>query len=154
MEFSRETSIGYLINQLARVFSNALQQRIKPLGLSTGVFPVMIHLWEKDGLTQKELVALVGIEQATMANTLNRMERDGLITRTKGTKDARERVVELTIQGRELRKPALEAATAQNEALMVGLCLEEQCQLIDLVSKATIALTENDGRALHAVSRA
>ncbi|WP_299479528.1 MarR family transcriptional regulator [uncultured Roseibium sp.] len=140
MNFSRETSIGYLLNHLARLFSNALQQRIKPLGLSTGVFPVMIHLWENDGITQKQLVDLVGIEQATMANTLNRMERDGLVIRKKGPKDARERQVYLTELGLALRDPALNEASTQNEALLAGLTGAEQRQLISLASKLLMTL--------------
>lgn len=36
---------------------------------------LLICLWEKDSLTQKQLVAQLAIEQATIANTLNRMER-------------------------------------------------------------------------------
>ena len=56
MRFSKDTSAGYLVNDLARRFAAALQARIKPLGLSTGVFPVMVQLWEDDGLTQTELV--------------------------------------------------------------------------------------------------
>lgn len=56
----------HLINHLARLFAGALQDGIHPLGLSTGVFPIMVHLWDQDGLTQKELVGRVEIEQATM----------------------------------------------------------------------------------------
>lgn len=140
MGFSRKTSVGYLLNHLARLFSYALQRRIKPLGLSTGVFPVMVHLWEGDGVTQKQLVELVGVEQGTMANTLNRMERDGLIVRKKGSKDGRERKVHLTEQGISLREPALKAAAAQNEALLAELTGTEQRQLISLVSRLLISL--------------
>ena len=56
MTFSKDSSAGYLVNDLARRFAAALQARIKPIGLSTGVFPVMVQLWEDDGLTQTELV--------------------------------------------------------------------------------------------------
>lgn len=79
MQFTKTQSAGYLINHIARVFARGLAARIRPLGLTTGTFPALLALWETDGLTQKQLVERLDIEQATMANTLARMERDGLI---------------------------------------------------------------------------
>ena len=89
MSFVKNDSAGYLINHMARLFAQELTARIKPLGLTTGTFPALLELWDQDGLTQKQLVTRLGIEQATMANTLNRMERDGLVTRRKDPKDGR-----------------------------------------------------------------
>lgn len=142
MAFSRQTSPGYLINHLARLFMGALQDGIKPLGLTTGVFPVMVHLWEQDGVTQKELVHQVGIEQATMANTLARMERDNLITRQTDPKDGRLRQIWLTAYGRALRGPALEIAMERNRSVLAGLSCHEQQQIVDLVSKAILTFEE------------
>ncbi|WP_127114753.1 MarR family winged helix-turn-helix transcriptional regulator [Shimia sediminis] len=136
MTFSRQTSSGYLINHLARLFAGALQEGIKPLGLSTGVFPIMVHLWDQDGLTQKELVDRVGIEQATMAKTLARMERDNLILRRADKDDRRVRRAWLTQHGETLRDPALTVAVTQNALVLAGLSAEEQNQVVQLVSKA------------------
>lgn len=136
MTFSRRTSSGYLINHLARLFAGALQDGIKPLGLSTGVFPIMVHLWDQDGLTQKELVDRVGIEQATMANTLARMERDGLIKRRPDAEDRRVRRAWLTQHGKALQDPALAVAMAQNATVLAGLSDQEQRQIVQLISKA------------------
>ncbi len=143
MTFSREKSPGYLINHLARLFANALQEQIKPLGLSTGVFPIMVHLWESDGLTQKQLVERVGIEQATMANTLARMERDGLVIRRRDTEDGRIRQTWLTEHGKSLKEPTLKRASKQNELILEGLSEAEQEQIVALISKA---IKENSER--------
>ncbi|QRF68533.1 MarR family transcriptional regulator [Ponticoccus alexandrii] len=136
MPFSPDTSAGYLINDLARRFAAALQAQIKPMGLSTGVFPIMVQLWEKDGLTQAELVRLVGIEQATMANTLARMQRDGLIERRRSDADGRVQENRLTEKGKGLHVPAIEAALAVNKSALSGLSPEERDQFLGLLSKA------------------
>ncbi len=81
MAFEKNSSAGYLANHMARLFAAGLQRRIKPLGLATGQFPALVALWQKEGQTQKDLVAALDIEQATLANTLSRMERDGLVIR-------------------------------------------------------------------------
>ncbi len=136
MTFSMRGSAGYLTNHLARLFAAGLQARIRPLGLSTGVFPVMLQLWERDGLTQKELVDRLGIEQATVANTLARMERDGLITRRSDAQDGRIKRTWLTDHGRALRDPAIAAAQAENADALSGLTGAERAQLLTLLNKA------------------
>lgn len=136
MSLSPDTSPGYLVNHLARIFAAALQARIKPMGLSTGVFPVMLHLWQQDGLTQRDLVARVGVEQATMANTLSRMERDGLILRRADNADGRMRRVWLTERGKTLQAEATQAAAQENETVLAGLSDAEREQLLSLLQKA------------------
>jgi len=136
MPFSRSESAGYLVNHLARLFAHALQAKIKPLGLSTGVFPVLLNLWERDGLTQKQLVDQVDVEQATMANTLARMERDKLVVRKRDDEDGRVQRIWLTDKARALHGPATEAAGAVNRDLLAGLSEDERAQMLGLIRKA------------------
>ncbi|WP_324754108.1 MarR family winged helix-turn-helix transcriptional regulator [Roseovarius sp. Pro17] len=135
MEFTKEQSAGYLANHLARQFARGLTARIKPLGLTTGTFPALLELWERDGLTQKDLVERLDIEQATMANTLARMERDGLIRRERDDNDGRVQRIWLTDHARALRIPAIKAAMAENVAALAALSQSEQRQFIDLMQR-------------------
>lgn len=89
MAFEKQKSPGYLANHMARLVAQGLHARIKPLGLVPGQFAALAALWEENGPTQTELIARSNIEQATMANTLSRMERDGLIHRTRHPSDGR-----------------------------------------------------------------
>ena len=54
--------------------------------------------------TQAELLDLIGIEQPTMAFTLRRMERDGIIERSPDPEHGRKSLVKLT--ARAARDPA------------------------------------------------
>ena len=125
MEFDRMTSAGYLVNNLARLLVELLRNRIAPLGIVPGQFPALLALWEKDGLTQKELLATLDIEQATLANTLTRMERDGLLTRKEHPADARARTIHLTEKGRSIRDAAHQAALQINQDVLADLSKEE-----------------------------
>ena len=120
MKSFKEQSAGYLINHVARLFARGLTARIKPLGLTTGTFPALLELWDQDGLTQKKLVARLDIEQATMANTLNRMDRDGLVIRRKDPSDGRAQRVWLTDRVRSLKDAAIAAAIEENAASLAG----------------------------------
>jgi DNA-binding MarR family transcriptional regulator len=125
MEFDRMNSAGYLVNNLARLLVEILRKRVAPLGIVPGQFPALLALWEKDGLTQKELLAMLDIEQATLANTLIRMERDGLITRKEHPADARARTIHVTERGLSIRDEAYRTAMQINEEVLADLSDEE-----------------------------
>jgi DNA-binding MarR family transcriptional regulator len=133
MEFEKENSAGYLVNHMARLFAKGLQERIAPLGIVIGQFPILLELWQKDGVSQRELLAKLDVEQATLANTLNRMERDGLIRRTKNPADARAQQIWLTEHTMQLRNKAYQSAQAQNSAALRALNDAEQAQLMDFM---------------------
>ncbi|NKN31899.1 MarR family winged helix-turn-helix transcriptional regulator [Marichromatium bheemlicum] len=145
MTFSRDDSAGYLANHLARLFARELQARIKPLGLSIGTFPALLVLWEGDGLTQRELIAALDIEQPTMANTLARMERDGLIQRRRDPHDGRAQRIWLTETARALEGPATAAATAVNARALAGLSATERATFVALMRKVVAGLQPDDG---------
>lgn len=92
------------MNHIARQFAILLGEGLKPLGIAPAQFPILLELWQKDGLSQQELVERADLKQATIANTLARMERDGLITREPNPDDARSRLIMLTEQARALQQ--------------------------------------------------
>ena len=126
MDFRKNDSAGFLVNHMARLFAKGLQDRITAFGITTGQFPILLELWEEDGLRQSELVARINVEQATVANTLNRMERDGLIKRTKHPSDARAQQITLTDKALAIKDRAYEAANTQNKLALSGLSKTEQ----------------------------
>ncbi|MGE6739618.1 MarR family winged helix-turn-helix transcriptional regulator [Allorhizobium pseudoryzae] len=120
MGFERSESALYLANQLAKGLSRALQKRAAALGFSPGQFPVLLALWEEDGLTQRQLLDRLEVEQATLANTLSRMERDSLIARSPHPNDRRAQIIALTERGRELEALALDAAAQADDEVFKG----------------------------------
>ena len=126
MTLDKDRSAGYIVNHMARLFAAALTERIQPLGLTTGQFPILLQLWREEGLTQKQLVERLDLEQATIANTLTRMERDGLILRKPHPEDGRSQCIHLTRKARSLEEPATKAAQAVNEIALKSLRAEER----------------------------
>jgi len=103
MTFQKTEAAGDLTNHMARLFANGLQRRIQPLGLAPAQFMTLLELWDEDGLTQKQLLDRLDVEQATMANTLRRMERDGWIVRRPRPDDGRAHQAWLTPKARAMR---------------------------------------------------
>jgi DNA-binding MarR family transcriptional regulator len=147
MDFKRDQSAGYIINHLARLFASALQARIEPMGASVGQFPLLLLLWEEDGLSQTEISTVLGIEKATVTNTLNRMERDRLITRSRDPNDARRSLVHLTPIGQGLQKELLDMACEVNGRAAMGVSREEHDMFLK-IAKKMIANLEADKQAV------
>lgn len=121
MHFEKDTSAGYLVNHLARLFGIALTERLKPLNLAPAQFMVLLVLWREAGLSQRQLVERLSVEQATMANTLGRMERDGLIERRPHPQDGRVQLIFPTARAVALEAAATDAAARVNAAALAGL---------------------------------
>jgi len=135
MEFKTSGSAGFLTNHMARLFAHGLARRIEPLGLAPAQFMILLELWEKDGRTQKELVQLLDVEQATIANTLARMERDGLVKRKPNEADGRSQLIYMTARAKSLKEPAITAAHAQNTLALGELSKDEISQFLDLIRR-------------------
>ena len=93
---SREPSLGEVVNRTARLLRRLADRRLAPLGLSSGYLPVLTALMPGERLSQKVLTERAGIEQPTMAATLGRMERDGVIARQPDPDDRRSALFRLT----------------------------------------------------------
>lgn len=128
-------SAGYLMNHIARQFAILLSEGLKPLGIAPAQFPILIELWQKDGLSQQELVERADLKQATIANTLARMERDGLIVREPNPEDARSRLIMLTEHARALQRQSTEIAQKINQEALSDLSADEQGRFLEMAEK-------------------
>lgn len=122
----RYVSEGYLANWAARLFFQAMDRAIRPQGLTPAYVPVLLTIGDQGEVTQSELATAIAIEQPTMAGTLARMERDGLVERRTHAKDRRKSLIRLTAQGREKIKVVREAVSAINAQAVDGFSEEER----------------------------
>ena len=113
-EFVIEDSLGYLINRVARAVASQLAEELRPAGVGIGPWAVLMFLWARDGMSQAELSRWVAIEPPTMVRTIDRMERDGLVTRAPDPRDGRVTRIHLTERGRSLRDELVPKAVMVN----------------------------------------
>ena len=141
-EFDREKSLGYLVNLAGRLLGRALDRRLAGYGVSLGQFPLLLVLWEEEGLTQTEIARRLEIEQPTVANTLKRMERDGLVTAAPDPRHSRRVLIALTERGRALEAPLKNEALQVNRRASADLSPEELAGFRATLAKLVAALTE------------
>ena len=116
-----ESSIGYLVRDVHRAFSRALQARIAAHGVSMGQWFFLRALWEEDGLTQRELSQRVGMMEPTTVTALNSMERRGFVERVRNAHDRRKVNIFLTPKGRALREVLLPCSAQVNSQATHGV---------------------------------
>lgn len=132
----RQESLGYQVNLLARLLAMELRTRTLPHGVVPGQFAQLLALFEHDGVTQSELLELVRIDQSTLAHTLKRMERDGLIERSVDPADGRRSLIVLTPRARALEQVLVQAAEDTNAVATAGFTDAEKRELMRLVARA------------------
>jgi DNA-binding MarR family transcriptional regulator len=130
----RRMSLGYQVNHAARLFAQSLRARIEPHGVVPGQFAQLLALYEEEGLTQQQLCERVGIDPSTMAHTLKRMERDGLVRRRPDPDDRRRAVVTLTPRARSLEPVLTQAARDVNALATRGIPKRDVSALLVTVS--------------------
>jgi MarR family transcriptional regulator for hemolysin len=141
----RDASAGYMTNLAARLFQRAVDESLRDLGVSAGYLPVLFALGDGNEMTQMALARTVVIEQPTMAATLTRMERDGLVRRRPDPEDGRSSLISLTSAA--LKKVrTVEAAVAKvNARALGGLSEKEQAAFMAALTKIVAALRPDDG---------
>jgi len=91
--------IGLLLTRAAKAISRAFDDALAGAGGSLPMWQVLVSLKAKEHGAQRTLAEAVGIEGPTLTHHLNRMEAEGLLTRTRDPENRRVHRVELTDAG-------------------------------------------------------
>ncbi|WP_187170504.1 MarR family winged helix-turn-helix transcriptional regulator [Salidesulfovibrio onnuriiensis] len=102
-----------------------LGQKLAPYDIRPGQIPLLLCLWEQDGISQKHLLEKVHVEQPTLANTLKRMERDKLLRMERDPLDLRKCVYYLTERGQKVRSVVEAALTDVRDICEKGLSVND-----------------------------
>jgi DNA-binding MarR family transcriptional regulator len=125
MRLERGRAAGHLTAWASRLYARLIDRRLAMIGVSSGYLPVFFALADGQALSQKALVEQAAIEQSTMAATLARMVRDGLVQRQPDPKDGRAVLFSLTPQALAKVPAIAETGAAANAEAMEGLTPEQ-----------------------------
>jgi MarR family transcriptional regulator, organic hydroperoxide resistance regulator len=123
---SPSQSLDFLLAQVARLHHHRAHELLDELRLYRGQPPVLLALWEQDGLTHRELAQKLEITPATITRMIQRMEKSGFVERRPDRRDQRISRVHLTEAGQHIRA-RLQAVFDQMELEdFTGFTLEER----------------------------
>lgn len=93
---------GIRFSMLSRLWRRIIDQKMAAAGWADISWSPLVHLDEAgDGVSQKELAALVGIDGSSLVRLLDTLESRGHIQRHPDADDRRIKQVKLTAEGRK-----------------------------------------------------
>ena len=110
----------------SRLMTQAYYPLLKALGISYPQYLVMMILWEKDRQPVNDIAKRLLLETNTVTPLLQRMEKEGLVSRQKDPVDSRKVIVSLTDKGREMEAEAAEVPHCITGRLNCSESLMEQ----------------------------
>lgn len=137
----RDGAIGYLVTYAQKLLHRGLGEGLQKHGVTVAQWMVLVVLWETDGLSQKELSQRVAVETATLSRTVDRMERDGLVTRDRSETDRRQVHVRLTEYGAGLWRDLVPEAEANQDRALTGISEDEEEVLRGLLKRVITNMT-------------
>ena len=90
---------------------------LDPLDLTYTQYIALLILWERDGLSVKDLGDRMFLDSGTLTPLLRKLEEKGYVSRTRDPADERSVVVTLTPAGMDLREKAVDIPAS------VGACM-------------------------------
>ena len=131
-----ENQLCFRLYSAARLTMGAYHPYLDPLGITYPQYLVLLVLWEQDKQPVCDIGKRLMLDTNTMTPLLQRMEKAGLITRTRGKEDTRQRIVSLTKQGKALYEQAQHIPESMSKEVMASEEeLKEILQMIPLLDK-------------------
>ena len=111
------------------------EQSIEKVGLCLTDFAALEALLHKGPLTISQIREKVMLASGSMTAAIDRLEQRGLVVRTATSGDRRARIVELTLEGKQVATACFERHAKDLEALMSVLSAKEKHQLYASLKK-------------------
>jgi len=133
-------SVGYRLKEATSALHAAMEDVLRPLGLTITQYSTLELLAQRPGLSSAELARGTFVTRQSMGSVLQSLAGAGLVTRAEHAPHGRALPVELTEAGRE-RLRAASTAVRQVERTMLGEVGEAETDALrDLLDRCIRAL--------------
>lgn len=118
-------SIGYWMTVATQAYHRAVSEELAPHGITYRQSMVLGWLAVEGELSQSELAGKMMVEPPTLVGILDRMERDGWITRNGCPSDRRKKMIRATAAAEPIWEKVLQCASRVRAAATEGLSDDE-----------------------------
>lgn len=120
--------------------TRAYRTKLIKVGLTYTQYLVLMVLWEKDGLSVKDIAKELHLDSATITPLLKRLETEGFVTRERSLIDERIVNVFLTNHGRDIQSQVAEMqkGIACQTGLLDDQFIELRSSLHELIDNINI----------------
>ncbi len=139
-EFKLDNQLCFRLYTASRLVSQAYHPLLSEYGLTYPQYLVLLVLWEKDAQPVNDIAKRLFLETNTVTPLLQRMEKEGILTRSRGKKDARQMIVNLTEAGKGLKGKLTNVPRTIASSVLCNSITEETisglfCMLDDIIHR-------------------
>ena len=128
-------TLPFLIYRIAAKVADSVNKEFAPLGLNIYAARVLILLKLGDERTVGDLAEHASLDQTTVSHILRRLQRQGLVARTRQEHDNRSVLVSLTNEGKRVATFCWESAQTHDALLRKGLSAANVAELKQMLRK-------------------
>ncbi|MFK0024874.1 MarR family winged helix-turn-helix transcriptional regulator [Streptomyces sp. NPDC090798] len=141
-----ETSLGYLLKEASSALRAAMEEVLRPLGMSVTHYSCIELLAQRPGLSNSELARGAFVTRQTMNVLLQTLERDGYVTRPAAAPVGKVLPTRLTPRGRRSLEKASAAVRSVEARMLAGLTETEQSDAFRIMQSMIHSLRgDNEG---------
>jgi DNA-binding MarR family transcriptional regulator len=127
--------VCFALYSASRATTQAYRRILEPWGLTYPQYLVLVTLWSDDARTIGELGATLALDSGTLSPLVRRLEKAGLVIRTRRPGDERVVEVALTPEGSALRTRM--SSVSGEIATCMGIDLATAHDLLDSLHRLT-----------------
>lgn len=140
-----DTSLGYLLKEAASALRLAMEDVLRPLGMTITHYSCLELLAQRPGLSNSDLARGAFVTRQTMNTLLLSLERDGLVTRPERPLSGRTLPARLTPAGEQSLRAASHAVRGVEERMLSALSPTQQAEAGHHLRAMVSALAPKDG---------
>ena len=99
--------------------------RLNDIDIPPEQWPILLSLWEKDGVNQQDLCNATLKDKPSMTRLIDNMERQHLVVRISDKRDRRTNLIHLTKTGRELEGKAFVIANQTLKEALENVSMDD-----------------------------
>lgn len=142
-----ETSLGYLLKQASSVLRAAMEEVLRPLGMTVTHYSCLELLAQRPGLSNSDLARGAFVTRQSMNVLLQTLERKGHVTRPAEAPVGKILPTRLTPRGRRSLEKASKAVRSVELRMLAGLTETEQSDASRILQSMIGSLREGGGDA-------
>ena len=140
-----EASLGYLLKEASSALRSAMEEALRPLGMSVTRYSCLELLAQRPGLSNSDLARGAFVTRQSMNALLQDLEAEGLVTRPAEAPVGRVLPTRLTAQGRRSLERATAAVRSVEVRMLAGLTEAEQASTFRSLQTMSRSLRDGGG---------
>ncbi|WP_077622989.1 MarR family winged helix-turn-helix transcriptional regulator [Sediminibacillus massiliensis] len=135
MKLSFQDYISIKIHKTDLNLTSYIKSELEQFNLAPEQNLILMLLWEKDGLTQNQLVEKLNKDKTNIARMASNLENKGFIKRVNCKDDRRSLKLYLTNSGKELKEKVIPVTERFNDLVCKNFTEDEVAELERLLEK-------------------